>query len=72
MYQLYLVMKGRHDIPPTSDEILYASGKKPFDSSTHNDYLKRLEAQAVGIKEAFAKQQAKAAVCHYFLLLKRG
>jgi hypothetical protein len=65
MYQLYLVLKG-HNIPPTRDEVLYASGKKQFDSSIHTDYIKRLDSQVAGIKEAFAKQQAKSAVGHEF------
>jgi hypothetical protein len=65
MYQLYLVMKS-HGTPPTADEILYASGKKLFDSSIHANYIERLDAHVTGIKEAFAKQQAKSAVGHKF------
>ena len=65
MYQLYLVMKG-NNTPPTLDEIMYALGKKPFDSSIHANYIQRLDAQVAGIKEAFAKQQAKFAVGHKF------
>ena len=61
MYQLYIVLKG-HDMPPTPDKILYASGKKPFDLSIHANYIKRLDSQVAGIKEAFTKQQAKSAV----------
>ena len=56
---------------PTNDEILMASGKKPFDNSLQANYLKIIEAQAAGIKEAFEKQKAKFAVCNifcYFLL----
>lgn len=60
MYNLYLVMKARDT--PTEDEILMASGKKPFNDSIQAEYLKLIEEQATGIKEAFAKQQAKAAV----------
>jgi len=70
MYQLYLVLKGR-DTLPTADEILFASGKKAFDVSTHASYMKRLEEQAAGIKEAFARQQAKAAVCSLLLTVSR-
>ena len=64
MHNLYLVMKQR-DIP-TDDEILMASGRKPFDNSLQADYLKIIEANAAGIKEAFEKQKAKSAVCHFF------
>ncbi len=60
MHDLFLVMKSRD--APTSDEILMASGKKTFDNSLQAEYLKIIEEQASGIKEAFAKQQAKAAV----------
>ncbi|KAF8235292.1 hypothetical protein L208DRAFT_1541759 [Tricholoma matsutake] len=59
MHNLYLVMKGRET--PTADEILMASGKKTFDNSLQAEYLKIIEEQASGIKEAFMKQQAKAA-----------
>ena len=65
MYQLYLVMKG-HNMPPTPDEIIYASGKKPFNSSIHVNYIQRLDTQVAGIKEAFTRQQAKYAVGHKF------
>ena len=65
MYQLYLVLKGLN-APPTPDEILYASGKKQFDSSIHAGYVKRLDSQVAGIEEAFAKQQAKFAVRYKF------
>ena len=64
MHDLFLVMKTR-DIP-TDDEILMASGKKKFDDSCHAEYSKIIEAQAAGIKEAFAKQQAKAVVCSIY------
>ena len=51
---------------PTDDEILMASGKKLFDNSLQADYLKIIEANAAGIKEAFEKQKAKSAVRHFF------
>jgi hypothetical protein len=50
----------------TSDEILYAQGKKPFDSLVQADYLKILDLKAAGIKEAFARQQEAAAVFYFF------
>jgi hypothetical protein len=53
-------MKSRET--PTADEILMASGKKRFDDSIQAEYLKIIAAQASGIKEAFAKQQAKELV----------
>ena len=56
-------MKLRNEHPPTSEEIQFASGQKPFDSSIHTEYLQKLTAQTSGIKEAFAKQKANAAVC---------
>jgi hypothetical protein len=52
LYQLYLVMKDREG-DPTPDEILYAQGKKPFDSIIHAEYSKILDLKAAGIKEAF-------------------
>lgn len=61
MLQLYLVMKSS-DRPPTSDEIMFASGRKPFDSTTHLSYVKELEEHTGNIKEAFLKQQAAALV----------
>jgi hypothetical protein len=65
MYQLYLVLYGRsrNGVQPNTEEVLYASGKTPFDPSVHDQYNKTLDTQAAGIKEAFARQQAKAAVC---------
>jgi hypothetical protein len=56
-------MKLQIEHPPTSEEIQFASGQKPFDSSIHAEYLQKLNAQTSGIKEAFAKQKANAAVC---------
>lgn len=47
---------------PTDEEILMAAGRKPFDNSLQADYLKIIEAEAAGIKEAFEKQKAKSAV----------
>ncbi|KAF8071963.1 hypothetical protein FPV67DRAFT_1412468, partial [Lyophyllum atratum] len=63
MYQLYLVLyaRSRDGIQPTPEEVLYASGQQAFDPSIHAEYIQKLDAQAAGIKEAFAKQQAKAA-----------
>lgn len=63
MYQLYLVMKDCNE--PTADEVLYASGKKPFNSPELAPYLRRLDEKVAGIQEAFAKQQAAALVCHH-------
>lgn len=60
MHNLFLVMKSRET--PTADEILMASGKKGFDNSLQEEYLTMIERQALGIKEAFAKQQAKELV----------
>ncbi|KAF8152347.1 hypothetical protein B0H34DRAFT_664204, partial [Crassisporium funariophilum] len=62
-YQLYLVLysRSRNGVQPSPEEVLYASGKMSFDASVHNQYIKTLDAQAAGIKEAFARQQAKAA-----------
>ncbi|KAH9003026.1 hypothetical protein EDB86DRAFT_3116932 [Lactarius hatsudake] len=58
LFQLYLVMKSRNGHPPTPDEIMYASGQKPFDSTTHMLYLQELEKHTTSIKEAFLKQRA--------------
>ena len=54
MHNLYLVMKQCNT--PTEDEILMASGKKPFDDSVQAEYLKIIEVEAADIKEAFEKQ----------------
>lgn len=64
MYQLYLVLysRSRNGVQPTPEEVHYASGKMLFDASVHNQYVETLDAQAAGIKEAFTRQQAKAAV----------
>ena len=56
----------RQQDTPTNDEILMASGKKPFNNSLQADYLKIIEAEAAGIKEAFEKQKAKSTVCNVF------
>ena len=69
MHNLYVVMKGCDT--PTADEILMASGKKTFDNSLQAKYLKIIEEQALGIKEAFMKQQAKAAVRNIQYLSRR-
>ena len=64
MYQLYMALysRSRNGVQPSPEEVLYASGNMPFDASVHEQYIKTLDAQAAGIKEAFARQQAKAAV----------
>ena len=63
MHQLYLFLYSRscNGIQPSSEEVLYAAGKMPFDSLIHAEYVKKLNTQAAGIKEAFARQQVKAA-----------
>ncbi|KAF8154047.1 hypothetical protein B0H34DRAFT_809637 [Crassisporium funariophilum] len=43
------------------NEVVYASGKMLFDPSIHTKYIQTLGTQAAGIKEAFARKQAKAA-----------
>ena len=63
-------MKG-HDTP-TTDEILMASGKKTFDNSLQAEYLKTIEEQALCIKEAFMKQEVKAAVCNMSNIFLEG
>lgn len=63
MFQLYLVLKSRAGIhPPTSEEIMYASGQKPFDSAALARYQQELESHSANIKEVFAKQQIAASV----------
>ena len=64
MHNLYLIMKQRDT--PTNDEILMALRKKLFDNSLQADYLKIIEAEAAGIKEAFEKQKAKSTVRNFF------
>ena len=61
MYNLYLVTK--HCGTPTDDKILMALEKKPFDNSIQANYIKIIETEAAGIKEAFEKQKAKCAIC---------
>lgn len=65
MHQLYQVLysRSRQGIQPSPEEVLYASGKMPFDPSIHAEYIQKIDAQSAGIKEAFARQQAKSAVC---------
>ena len=70
MYNLYLVMK--HRGTPTDDEILMASGRKPCDDSIQANYLKIIETEAAGIKEAFEKQKAKSAVCCFLRLFVKS
>ena len=70
MYDLYLVMKGCDT--STADEILMASGKKTFNDSLQAEYLKIIEEQASGIKEAFMRQQVKAAVCNVSNIFLKG
>ena len=70
MHNLYLVMKQQDT--PTNDEILMASGKKVFDNSLQADYLKVIEAEAAGIKEAFEKQKAKSTVRNVLLYCVRS
>ena len=55
-------MKLQTKHPLTSEEIQFALGQKLFNSSIHAEYLQKLNAQMSGIKEAFAKQKANAAV----------
>ena len=64
MHQLYLVLYSRscNSIQPSPEEVLYASGKMPFDPLIHAEYVEKLDAPAASIKEAFARQQAKAAM----------
>ena len=63
MFELYLVMKSHSGLqPPTADEIMYASGQKPFNSVAHALYIDKLEEHTASIKDAFAKQSAAAAV----------
>ena len=60
-------MKSRSGLqPPTADEIMYASGQKPFDSAAHALYIDKLEEHTENIKGAFAKQEAVAAVGFLF------
>lgn len=56
------------DGPPTADEIMYASGKKLFDAEAEALYTGKLEKHTTSIKEAFARQEAAAAVSIIFIL----
>jgi hypothetical protein len=68
MFELYMVMKSRSGLqPPTTDEIMYASGQKPFDSAAHALYIDKLEEHTANIRDAFAKQVAAAAVSFQFI-----
>jgi hypothetical protein len=71
LFELYLVMKSRSGLqPPTADEIMYASGQKPFNSAAHALYVDKLEEHTASIKDAFAKQNAAAVVGFQFLRLQ--
>lgn len=72
MFELYLVMKSHSGQPPTADEIMYASGQKPFDSAAHALYINKLEEHTTSIKDAFAKQIAAAAVSFRLMLALPG
>lgn len=67
MHNLYLVMKHRNS--PTEDEILMASGKKTFDDSVQAEYLRIIETEAAGIKEAFEKQTVVSRILSINLLI---
>jgi hypothetical protein len=53
---------------PTADEIMYASGKKPFDEKAQALYAGKLEQHTASIKEAFARQEVAAAVLFLFIM----
>ena len=64
-------MKSRSGVqPPTADEIMYASGQKPFDSATHALYIDKMEECTANIKDAFAKQVAAAVGFKFFCQLQ--
>jgi len=44
LHQLFLYMKLWTKHPLTPEEIQFASGQKPFDSSIHAEYLQKLDA----------------------------
>jgi hypothetical protein len=61
MHQLWLILHER-DGPATEDEIAVASGRKDLDPDTAAEYLRILQERSEGIKAAFEKRQAQAAV----------
>jgi hypothetical protein len=62
MYRLYLVLKGRKELP-TDDEIAIASGKKTLDPAKAAEYLIKLEKASATLVDVFAQQNQRAAVC---------
>jgi hypothetical protein len=68
MFRLYSILKSR--LPEghiTQEETEIASGKKPLTAEASSKFLGGLEAQSENIRDAFAKQQERAAVCHNYI-----
>src|SRR5882724_8640805 len=65
MHQLWLILHER-DGHATEDEIAVASGQKDLDPDTATGYFRVLQEQSEGIKAAFEKCLAQAAVSNSF------
>ena len=57
MYQLYCILNRRPE-PPTTEEIVIASGKKRLSEKAQAEYVKKLESASENIKRAFQEQEA--------------
>jgi hypothetical protein len=63
MFRLYSILKSRGpEEPITQEEIDVASGKRPLTTEASAEFLTSRETQSGNIKQAFAKQQERAAV----------
>jgi len=67
MFRFYSILKSRRpEDHITQEEIDVASGKQPLTAEASAEFLGGLEAQSENIRNAFAKQQERAAVCTYY------
>ncbi|KIJ96825.1 hypothetical protein K443DRAFT_124285 [Laccaria amethystina LaAM-08-1] len=59
MYRIYCVLN-RRPSPPTTEEIVIASGKKPLSEKAQAEYIKKLKSASENIKRAFEEQEGRA------------
>ena len=66
MFDLYLILKGRHpEGHITQEETDIASGKRPLTAEASAEFIGVLQKRSENIRDAFTKQQEHAAVRHY-------
>jgi hypothetical protein len=70
MFDLYLILKGRHpEGHITQEETDIASGKRTLTAEASAEFIGVLEKRSENIRDAFAKQQERAAVRRYSLTM---